>query len=131
MGVAYIINSENHDLRVDTTYFVEQLQNRWPNTEVRFISDPRAHAVFQWHLTMDDGAFMLGDFSAQGISYEVSNLSNVARFALWYRTLVPVGYKLFLYKESLAHKPIELMKETTQEDILAGFNTPFALSEYE
>jgi hypothetical protein len=131
VGVAYIIRSQKHDLRLDPHYFVEQLRNRWLNVEVHVITDPRAHSVFQWHLTMDDGAFLLGDFNEQGISYEVSGLANVANFALWYRVLVPSEHMLVLYKSSLTHKPIQLVKETILEDILAGFNVPFDLNEYD
>ena len=54
-------------------------------------------------------------------------LANVANFALWYRSLVPAKYKLLLYKDSLDHKPIELIEGITVDDIVNGFDIPFDL----
>ena len=130
MGIEYAIASEDKDFRIDTQYFVEKLRNRWPGAEIRFNLNPQIISVFQWSLTMDDN-FMLGDFNEQGISFKGGSLSNVASFALWYATLVPSKHKLFLYNSSLDHKPIELVKGITLENILAGFNIPLDLSEYE
>jgi hypothetical protein len=131
VGVEYLITPETSDFMIDTDYFVAALQNRWPNAKIHFITDPQTPSILQWSLVMDDSSSMLGDFNKQGISFEVSGLSNVADFARWYRTIVPAKYKLFLYKSSLNHEPIELTETITTEDIIRDFNIPLDMSKYE
>ena len=131
MGVTYLITSANNDLYIGGQSFIEQLQKEWSVTKVHHISDERAHSVLQWGLEMEDGSSFLGDFNPQGISFKGGDLFNVARIALWYRTIVPSEYKLLLYESSLDHQPIELIEGMTLEAIVQGFEVPFDISKYE
>jgi hypothetical protein len=127
MGVIYIVAIQNDDIKVPTHHFVEQLQQKWPIAKFHFISDPSIHSELQWSLYMDDEQFMLGDFSQRGISFKGGGLVNVAKLALWYRSLVPHEYEVLLYKDSLNHRPIALTTGTTVEDVINGFDIPFDL----
>ena len=132
MGVIYIIAIQDDTIKVPAHHFVEQLQQKWLAAKVHFISDPNANSELQWSLVIDeDSSFVLGDFSGGGISFKGGgSLANVAKLALWYRSLVPYKHEMLLYKDSLDHKPIVLADETTVDDIVNGFDIPFDLLSY-
>ena len=116
---------EDIDLKTDVDHFVEQLRRQWPDAEVHFISDSTANSYLQWKIETDNNT-ILGDLGGQNsVWFKSYNRSDVAKFALWYRTILPYQHRLFLYKDSLSHQPIELTSHTSEVDIIAGFDIPF------
>jgi hypothetical protein len=128
MSHAFIISTLGEtDLRTDATYFEKQLRKQWPDAEIHVITDPQAHSVLQWKIMTQSKDLILGDlYGEQSVAFKGGDRTDVVNFALWYRTIVPLRYKLYLYKEDLSHQPIELTADVTIEDILAGFDAPFA-----
>jgi hypothetical protein len=127
MSSKHIIAHE-HDEVMKTDYFVEQLKKRWSEVRIHFISDPNA-PLLQFE-TPDDFR-VLGDFAGTGISYWATVTSTVTQFALWYRSIVPAEWQLRFYDSGLYFDPMFLTSETTEEQIIAGFDIPFDISKHQ
>jgi hypothetical protein len=132
MGTTIFITTlDNSDLFIDANYFVEQMRIKWPHTEFHFITDPNIHSKLQWQIAITADSFVLGDLRADGISYRGGNYSEDAQLATWLRSIVPIEYPLFIWRNSLDHEPIEVTSEMTEADIIAGQQIPFDMSKYE
>jgi hypothetical protein len=127
MGVSMIIAHEPRE-SLDTDYFVEQLRKKWPEAEIHYIPDPK-DAILWFNIADDFGPE--GRFMGTGISYRTGSHLHNADFALWYRTIVPDEWELKLYDSGLYFAIISITKETTREQIMAGFDIPFDPSIYE
>ena len=126
MSVKYIIAHENREV-MDIDYFVEQLKQKWTGVKIHFTSDPNARPL---QFEISDDFRVLGDFSGTGVSYSANGLSSIAQFALWYRSIVPIGWKLRFYDSGLYFDPMFITQETSEEQITAGFDIPFDISKY-
>ncbi|MBI5961725.1 MAG: hypothetical protein HY866_23510 [Chloroflexi bacterium] len=128
MSISIIISHEN-DETLKVSYFVEQLKEKWPKAEVYFISDPKAHSLLQFQ-TFDDFG-LLGDFLGTGVSYTTSGgRIEDAQFALWYRSIVPAEWKLRVYDSAMTFDFMFLTNESTEEQIIVGFDIPFDISKH-
>jgi hypothetical protein len=126
MGVSMTIAHEPRET-LDTDYFVEQLRKQWPAVEIRFVPEPKG-AILEFNVDEDFGP--AGRFMGKGISYRTGNRVHDANFALWYRTIVPDEWKLELHDSGFYFAIISITKETTLEEIIAGFDIPFDPSIY-
>ena len=126
MGISIIIAHKDKQV-LNTDYFVEQLKKQWPEVRIHLISDPNA-PLLQFR-TPDDFR-ILGDFSGTGVSYKSYSRVEDVYFALWYRSIVPAEWELQLYDSALTFDMMSLTSETTEEEIIAGFNVPFDVSKY-
>jgi len=132
MSVAHIIASSDDSLKLDTQYFVEELQKRWPEARVHYITDPRANSLLQFRVDPSDEDYgILGDFAASGVSFQTHSMSGITAFVQWFRAIVPSTYELILYDTPLSHEPIKLTQDITEADLIAGFKIPFDMSKYE
>ena len=122
-----MIGQENHEV-LETGYFVEQLMKKWSGVSVVFINKPDT-PILQFSTT--DDFYVLGDFFGTGVWYQAFSSEDTARFALWYRSIVPVEWKLQFYDSGLYFDRMFITNDTTEEEILAGFNIPFDISKYE
>jgi hypothetical protein len=127
MSVKYIIAHEDHEV-MNWHYFVEQLKKKWSEVRVHFISGPNVPLL---QFETPDDFWVLGDFAGSGISYTTTGLSTIAQFALWYRSIVPTQWKLQYYDSGLYFDPMSLTTETTEEQIIAGFDIPFDVTRYQ
>jgi hypothetical protein len=96
---------------------------------IHFISDPKAHSIFQFKISGDFS--VLGDFRGTGISYKTHSQPETIYFALWYRSIVPDDWQLQYYDSGLYFDIMELTNETTEEQIISGFDIPFDENKFE
>jgi hypothetical protein len=129
MGVTYTVFPLNNGFQMETTYFLEQLKEKWSEVETHLITD-RVEPILQWSLTTDYLS-MLGDFTGGGISYESNSLENIAKVALWFRSIVPSKERLLLLDSGLNNAAVELTENSIEADILESFNKPFDPDELE
>jgi hypothetical protein len=127
MSVKYIIAHEHHEV-LNADYFVEQLRKKWPEVKIHFITDPNAPLL---QFETSDDFWILGNFTGTGVAYQVNSSPNAAQFALWYRSIVPAEWQLRYHDSGLYFDLMFLTSETTEEQIIAGFNIPFDISKYE
>ncbi len=128
MSVVIIIAHEHGEV-LNTGYFVEQLKNKWPEVAVHFISDPNAPIL---QFKTEDSFGLLGRFTGIGVLYATSGgRIEDAQFALWYRSIVPAEWELRVYDSDMTFDFMFLTSETTEEQIIAGFEIPFDISKYE
>jgi hypothetical protein len=127
MSHAFIISTlGTHGPKTDADAFVQQLREQWPTVQTHVIRDPNSKSVLQWKIVTDEGDTILGDlFGGQSVAFKGGTRSDIANFALWFRTLIPSEHRIFLYKEDLSHQPNELTDRTTLVDIIAGLKVPF------
>lgn len=123
-----MIGQENKEV-MDTDYFVDQLRKKWPEVRIHFIDDPNERSILQFR-TPDDFRIM-GDFTGTGVWYTADSSSNTAQFALWYRSIAPVEWSLHFYDSGLYFDMMHITNETTEAEIIAGFDIPFDVSKYE
>ena len=127
MSVSYIIAHENGEA-MNTEYFVEQLKKKWPEVKIHFNADKSGNLL---QFSTPDDISVLGDFSVTGVWYHASSSFDIVQFALWYRSIVPPEWKLRFYDSGLYFDMISITPETTEEQIIAGFDVPFDISKYE
>ncbi len=127
MGISIIVAHEDHEV-LNTDYFVEQLREKWSEVKVHFISDPNAPLL---QFETPDDCWILGDFLGTGVSYKGYSRTEDTYFALWYRSITPAEWKLRIYDSALTFDLMYLTSETTEAEILAGFDIPFDISKYE
>jgi hypothetical protein len=128
MSVTFIIAHANKEV-LNTDQFVEEVKKKWPEVGIHFISDPKVHSIFQFKISGDFS--VLGDFRGTGISYKSHSQTETAQFALWYRSIVPSDWQLQYYDSGLYFDIMELTNETTEEQIISGFDIPFDGDKYE
>jgi hypothetical protein len=124
-----IIIAHEHEEVLNSDYFVEQLKKKWPDVDVHFVSDPDAPRL----QFKTEGSFGLrGMFTGTGVSYTTSGgRIQDAQFALWYRSIVPAEWELRVYDSDMTFDFMVLTNETTEGQMIAGFNAPFDISKYE
>lgn len=126
MGISIII-SHGPDNVLSTDDFVVQLREKWPAVQIHFETDPNVSLL---QFKTPDNFGILGDFLGVGISYKGYSRVEDVYFALWYRSIVPDNWQLRMYDSALTFDLMVLTSETTEEQILAGFNVPFDSSKY-
>jgi hypothetical protein len=114
---------------MDTDYFVEQLGKKWPGVRIHFFTDPNEHSLLQFET--GDELSVLGDFFGTGVWYRAFSNEDTAQFALWYRSIAPAEWSLHFYDSGLYHDVMHITNETTEAEIIAGFDIPFDVSKYE
>jgi hypothetical protein len=127
MSVRHMIGQENHEV-METGYFVEQLMNKWSGIRIVFLHEPTGY-ILQFEVSAE--FWVLGDFFGTGVWYQASSNEDTARFALWYRSIVPAEWKLDFYDSGLYFDRMFITNETTEAEIIAGFDIPFDISKYE
>ncbi|MBZ0296465.1 MAG: hypothetical protein K8L99_28140 [Anaerolineae bacterium] len=126
MGISIII-SHKDDKVMNTDYFVEQLKKKWSEVKIHLISDTNAPLL---QFETPDNFWVLGDFLGVGVSYKgYSRVENVY-FALWYRSIVPAEWELQIYDSALTFDVMSLTSETTEAQIIAGFDVAFDVSKH-
>ena len=120
--MAYFIGGIDQPVfTVDPIGFTNQLVIQWPNTQIRSVSDPRSDTLMEWEISI--GNLLLGFLfiDRQRIMLEGS-IEDAAIFVVWYRSIVPYEYRLFLGDDSFSdERTIELINKTTANDILSVF----------
>lgn len=129
MGVSVFIGPIGKtDLVIDTSTFIEQMQNKWPDASFHFITEPNSPYILQWSVTIND-SYILGDFFSSGIVYKSGDgPSSDILLAQLLRSIVPPEYRLFLWRENLSHEPIKITNTTTEADLVKGFEIPFDMT---
>jgi hypothetical protein len=121
--MAYIVSPlEETDLHIDIEQFVEKLRAAWPGVQVQESSSTEDPFVIHWSLE-EKKHRLLGSLYGNLHSILIEALApDATRFALWYRTLVPNKYKLFLYDEGF-NEHVELTTTSTETQVLAALNS--------
>jgi hypothetical protein len=104
------------DLRIDPTWYREQLVRRWADIEFFEIPSPRP---LHWSLyTKAEGGELIpqGSGSLQANLQVISMGTPVEEFFLWHRSIIPRNYRLFLFNDS-SWDSLELTPGTTIEEI--------------
>ena len=119
MSEAYIINSMGQSPRwvINQAEIVEELKKRWDSIEIKEnVSDAY---ILRWAVEFD-GRTILGGIQTdyQTLTIDGGAVANIADFLIWYRTLVPEQYPLFLYKGSKFDNPIKLSASTSKDELV-------------
>ncbi len=113
---------------MDTDYFLDRLREKWSGAKIQFPTDFSAQSFLQFQIL--DRPWILGEFSGTKVSYKSYFPSDIAQFALWYRSIAPSVWDLRLYDAAMSFDFIFLTEKTTQEQIIAGFETPFNIRNF-
>lgn len=118
MNTTYHITHEER-VYLNAIYFMEQLRSRWPGIVADFPIEPNS-PLLCFESSQDKS--LKGYFTGRGICYNANSKEDIVEFALWYRRIVPVEWKLCLYDSMLQFGIILLTHEVTCEQIIAGFD---------
>jgi hypothetical protein len=110
-------------LEIDIDYFIQQLKTKWPDATVRQTMDQSTIYSLEWQLkTGGEGALYGGlRLSPPIVSIDGGDLSLIAEFAIWYRSIIPSEFKLYFYVSSLNREPMELKEDTKEAEIRENF----------
>lgn len=123
MSIELIIAHEDNTI-LDAEFFIQELRRRWPDASVQKIIDPTSNSQLQFETP--DNFWVLGDFLGVGVSYRGRSRIEDAGFAVWYRSVVPSHIELQLYDSELTFDLVKLRSDTTQEELLEAFTSPFS-----
>jgi len=116
--MAYIIiTEENTDLRIEIETLKQQLITKWGSVKFETRIIPNSPSVLVWDVDIS-GETSWGALhdDQQTIAIDASEEA-VAKFAVWYRTIISTKYRLFLYHDQ-AEFEVEISANTTEKDIL-------------
>jgi len=124
MSVAHIISPiQKSGLHVEPDYLSENMRRKWPHISVQRVVLENDPYVIRWSIELE-GHRLLGGLQEdnQAISIEnyladAADFAFAADFVLWYRSIIPPNYRLYLYDDGL-NKQVELNAATTKEQIL-------------
>jgi hypothetical protein len=118
----YLITPPEHtDWKIKEPDFIQCLEKRWSGIEIKQVTNPDDYYVLEWVIKVPeieqrlDGALHR---DGQGISLD-GDLEDCARFAVWFRSLVPQTQLVFYDQGYNAH--VELQAETTESEIMQPF----------
>lgn len=104
------------DLTIDPVDYQAALQNDWPL--IRFLHSPGASTP-EWYLYEQKGKFVIpGGFGTLQTNRRIVTLEppNID-FCLWHRSIIPAGYRLWLFT-SASWNHLEIQPDTIRQDIL-------------
>ena len=110
--VTYIISPVgNSELRIDPDDFSKKMLNKWPGINIQRVILDNDPYILRWSIELI-GHRQLGGLQENRQAVSVEDFpSGVADFALWYRSVIHLDYKLSLYDDDLSNQ-MELKKET-------------------
>jgi hypothetical protein len=113
---------EPTDWKINESDFIQYLKKQWSDIEIRKVTNPDDYYALEWVVKVSgieqrlDGALHR---DGQGISLD-GYLEDCARFAIWFRYLVPQTQKLVFYDQGY-NSHVELEAETTESEIMQPF----------
>jgi hypothetical protein len=108
--------------KINESDFIQYLKKQWSDIEIRKLENPDDYYALAWIVKVSgieqrlDGALHR---DGQGISLD-GYLEDCARFAIWFRSLVPQTQKLVFYDQGY-NCHVELEAETTESEIMQPF----------
>lgn len=104
-------------LLIDPDQYKSSLMEKWPDARVYVPPSDSTYKIC-WEVLFDYGNGFSGGLQSdqQVISISPATLSDLNKFVIWHRKIIPKEYRLFLTWEG-SWKSMELRLETTEDDI--------------
>jgi hypothetical protein len=119
MSYGYLIDSMGDDkhFEINIDEFNARLKEQWSDAES--LSTSYGKIVSAWRLPIKGISIRLNLWkNRETVSIEGGDSSSIAEIAVWYRSLVPLAYRLFLYSGPSFNNPIILESDTTIPDVV-------------
>jgi hypothetical protein len=117
----FIIPNEASDLQIDPQNLANQLSSKWPFIKFENAVTQNDPFILSWRFDID-GDVLRGSLHKDGQTVSMEDFSEgAAKFAVWYREVIPPQYQLFISHDS-SDEEIEIMPESTEEEILDDLN---------
>lgn len=113
---------EETNWKISHSYFVNNLLRQWPNVHIQEVTKQDDYYQLEWFTKVPGQALRLDGAlhrDGRGVSLD-GYLEDCAKFAIWFRSLVPKRQKLVFYDQGYNYH-IELTEEITESDILLAF----------
>ena len=105
---------------MDPAEFRDALLRRWPNAEVEEVTGTLRTAALDLYVDVE-GNRLDGTLSRDGLTVALeADVHASARFALWFRSIVPHTQPLLFYDEGYT-ADVPLTTETTEEQLTQPF----------
>lgn len=120
--MAYFISlHDDVDLKIEPKFLENNLKARWALVEFdnfNFVNNPY---ILSWAIDFN-GSRLLGGLhkDRQGVSLD-NDPESVAIFAIWYRSLIPAQYQLFIFHDS-SDREIEINSNISADELLDLLN---------
>lgn len=119
MSYGYLIDSmgAKQHFEVSLEEFNTRLKNQWPDAES--LSTSYGKVVTIWRLKIEAASIRVNLWNnRETVSLEGGDNRSIGEVAVWYRSLVPSKYRLFLYSGPNFLNPISLESNTTVGDLV-------------
>lgn len=113
---------EATDWKINESEFIDHLSKQWSDIEIKAVRNPDDYYSLEWVIKVPGMGQRLDcalHRDGQGISLD-GYLEDCARFALWFRSLVPQTQQLVFYDQGY-NSHIELTEKTTESEIIQPF----------
>lgn len=113
---------EPTDWKIDESELIRHLEKQWSGIEIRRVMNPEDYYVLEWAIKVPgkgqrlDGALHR---DRQGISLD-GYLADCAKFAVWFRSLVPQMQELVFYDQGY-NGHVELQAQTRESEVMQPF----------
>jgi hypothetical protein len=109
--------------RIEIDHFIAQIRTEWPSVTVRTESCLESRMALEWDMYMENYP-LTGRISREDYTVIIdADLSHAARFASWYRTIIPPEYMLLFFSASWDRTPVEIGVGATSEQIIELYNS--------
>ena len=124
-AMEYLITPpESTNWKINQNEFIEYLTQTWSDIDIYPVSNEEDYYLIEVAIKLphtDQKLEIALHRDLQGISLDGS-IENCAKFAIWFRSLVPLNQALIFYDQGY-NCQIKLSNNTTEEDILQTFVT--------
>ncbi|MBN8595117.1 MAG: hypothetical protein J0M33_25415 [Anaerolineae bacterium] len=112
------IGESTTEFRLDSSYLAQQLRHHWPGVEVRETNPGNGQPNTSWAISITN-CHLIGDYWQDDgtILLDASN-HEAADFALWYRTMIPIDQRIWIFDDLGNHSPYEIQAQTLKESIV-------------
>jgi hypothetical protein len=115
----FIYTEDNCDLQIDVDIFEHQLGERWSDVKVDNFSLQSNFVTRSWWVTFtEENQEVTLDKHYRSVWIDNCYDQTLAEFLVWYRSVIPIEYRLFVAHDSWGEEQIELTRAITEAQII-------------
>lgn len=110
------------EFHIDPKQFVQRLQERWPNATVQLDEYPNNPSWLKGIIPLGEERVKYTFPHSHGVLLlDDGDCTGYAEVALWFRSLVPAEYRLFLSDEN-GYFDVEIQENSAEDELLAAMS---------
>ena len=121
-----ITTFEDGNFKINQAHFVNQLKEQWPEITILPVQPDDPYSLY-WEIANSKWGTLQGGMVDRDLSTLLLHYfpdREVAKFAVWYRSIIPAEHKLIISIKA-KNRSLILEKSTTEEDVINALKPMF------